>query len=82
MDQIPEPKNFVEVANVNMVGYLPLRDIFGPYFFFPSHCYPSTKDESELSQATRYNSPVVAYVKTGASVEQDIVDQLRSLFQF
>ena len=25
---------------------------------------------------------MVAYVKTGASVEQDVVDQLRSLFKF
>ena len=25
---------------------------------------------------------MIAYVKTGASVEQDVVDQLRSLFKF
>lgn len=54
-----------------------MLDFFGPYAFFPSHCYPGGKDGR-----LRFNSPVIAYIKTGASVEADIVDQLTSLFRF
>ena len=65
-----------ETININIQGYLPLRDPFGPFFFFPKHCYPreEKRSKSGLSEATRYNSPVIAYVRTGASVEQDIVE--------
>ena len=55
---------------------MPLLDFFGPYAFFPKHCYP---DENQLQ---RYNSPVIAVIRTGASMEEDVVEQLRSLFRF
>jgi len=54
---------------------MPIFDLFGAYFFFPDHCYPSRDDKPE-----RYLSPIIGYVKTGASIEQDIVRQLTSLF--
>ena len=63
-----------------------MLDITGPFAFFPSHCYPSgaslDDDEKGMNEATQYNSPVVAYVKTGASIEEDVIAQLRSLFKF
>ena len=30
----------------------------------------------------RFNSPVIAYVKTGSSIENDIIEQMISLFKF
>ena len=63
-----------------------MLDITGPFAFFPSHCYPSgaslDDDEKGMNEATQYNSPVIAYVKTGASIEEDVIAQLRSLFKF
>ena len=85
LDQIPDPTSFLnqfQNVNVKLTGYLPLLDFLGPYAFFPSHCYPSGVGSGKLRTVTRYNSPVIAYVKTGASVEQDIIEQLESLFRF
>ena len=50
---------------------MPILDITGPFAFFPSHCYQegATSEEKGLEDATKYNSPVIAYVKTGASIE-------------
>lgn len=81
---VPDIPNIVELEDrvFELQGYLPLLDITGPFSFFPSHCYPSGVGGKSLSAATRYNSPVIAYVKTGASVEQDIISQLEALFSF
>ena len=74
-DYIPEVPDIASYENLdfNFVGYLPLVDITGPFAFYPSHCYPSGVDveskEKGMNDATKYNSPVIAYVKTGASIE-------------
>jgi len=52
-----------------------MLDFIGPYAFFPSHCYPGPG-------RLRYNSPIIAYVKTGSSIENDIIEQMTSLFKF
>ena len=46
----------------------------GPYYFFPSHCYPNGVGGDKVEDATKYNSPVIAYIKTGSSIEDDVVD--------
>ena len=62
-----------ENLDIKFSGYLPLLDITGPFSFYPSHCYPSGVDveekDKDVNDATKYNSPVIAYVKTGASME-------------
>lgn len=86
LEQIPDIPN---LENISIEpGYLPIFDITGPYSFFPDHCYPSggstpePGEKKDLRSVTRFNSPIIAYVKTGASIEMDIVDQLESLFKF
>ena len=61
---------------------MPIFDPFGSYFFYPDHCYPRQEEGEEKGRSGRfrYNSPIVGYVKTGSSVEDDIVAQLDSLF--
>jgi len=57
---------------------MPLLDPFGAFFFYPSHCYVNMNGRRG---ATRFNSPVIGYVKTGSSIEEDVVEQLESLFK-
>ena len=75
----------LEAVDINYLGYMPIFDPFGSFFFYPDHCYPNQKKgemtKSESTEATRYNSPIIGYVRTGASVEEDIVAQLDSLFK-
>lgn len=37
--------NNFELINIKIEGYLPLRDRFSPYFFFPKHCYPKKDND-------------------------------------
>ena len=30
----------LEPVNLNYLGYMPIFDPFGAYFFYPDHCYP------------------------------------------
>jgi len=46
-------------------SYNPQFDIYGPYNFFPSHCYKT--------KPGKYASPVIAYIKTGNSIEEDML---------
>ena len=72
LKQIPDlNKETLENYDVVFSGYLPLLDVTGPFAFYPRHCYPGGVDDDEkgLSDATKYNSPVIAYVRTGASIE-------------
>lgn len=66
----------LENVDLNYLGYMPIFDPFGSFFFYPDHCYPPMWKTG----STRFNSPVIGYVRTGASVEDDIVAQLDSLF--
>jgi hypothetical protein len=66
VNSLPNTNN-IENINIDIVGYLPMLDFIGPYAFFPSHCYPG-------SGKLRFNSPVIAYVKTGSSIENDIIE--------
>jgi hypothetical protein len=61
----------LETINIEYLGYMPFIDPFGSFFFFPSQCHPNTKGRKS---ATRFTSPIIGYVKTGASVEQDVVE--------
>lgn len=73
LEAIPDLPTIEELENIefSFVGHIPLLDITGPFAFYPSHCYPSGADSDEkgLREATMYNSPVIAYVPTGASIE-------------
>lgn len=70
---------FLEFANYSaaisapVVGtlYSPLIDPFGPFYFFPPHCY---------ERKNRYNSPIVAYIPQGNQIESDMIEQLELLF--
>jgi hypothetical protein len=53
----------VKIGNITL--YEPLLDPFGPYYFFPPHCYARTN---------RYASPYIAYVYQGNQIEKDILD--------
>ena len=68
----------LETINIEYLGYMPMMDPFGAYFFFPEHCFVNTGGNRG---ATKFSSPVIGYVKTGASVEMDVVEQLQSLFK-
>lgn len=68
----------LETINLEYLGYMPLLDPFGAFFFYPSHCYVNTRGDKA---ATRFSSPVIGYVKTNSSIEEDIVEQLESLFK-
>lgn len=65
-----------------MIGYFPLIDPLGPYAFFPDHCYPDGVGEKDIESISKYNSPNIAIIKTGSSIEDDIIDSLTSLFKF
>ena len=72
-------------VGIEYLGYMPILDPFGSYFFYPDHCYPRDGvDSGEKGGGGRgrfrYNSPIIGYVKTGSSVEEDVAAQLESLF--
>lgn len=82
LETIPDLDSITTALNFEINRHVPLLDFTGPFAFYPSHCYPMGADNEEkgLREATMYNSPVIAYVSTGASIEQDLIQQLRSLF--
>lgn len=57
-------------------------DPLGPYAFFPAHCFPEGVGSRESQFVGRYNSPNVAYIRTNSTVEEDVIEQLQSLFTF
>ena len=67
---------------MDIIGYLPLVDPLGPYLFYPSHCYPDGVGGTGFEDITKYNSPIIAVIRTGSSIEQHVIDQLESLFKF
>ncbi len=76
IDTIPELSDYitVETINLDVVGYFPLIDPFGPYALFPPHCYPDGVGKSDIENIAKYNSPNIAYVKTGSSIEGHVID--------
>ena len=68
---VPTLETIEQTLDFTFSGYLPMLDITGPFAFYPEHCYPDGVDstDKDLNDATKYNSPVIAYVKTGASIE-------------
>ena len=68
----------LETFSIEYLGYMPFMDPFWSFFFFPQHCHPAEKG-SGIDR--KFASPLVGYVKTGASVENDVVEQLESLFR-
>ena len=76
IDSIPEVTDYItfDTINIDIIGYFPMLDVVGPYSFFPPHCYPDKVGEKDIESITRYNSPIIAYVRTGSSIEQHVVD--------
>ena len=62
-------------VEVPVATYVPMLDPMGAYLFYPDHCYG--KKRRQL-----FSSPVIAYVKTGSSVEDAVISQIDSLFEF
>jgi len=54
-------------------SYNPQFDVYGPYNYFPAHCYKTVTG--------KYASPVIAYIKTGSAIEEDMLEQLEELFK-
>ena len=54
--------------------YVPVLDIFGPYFFYPPHCKPRSKDKL-------YESPIIGVFKNDNQVQRDVINTMRSLFR-
>jgi len=67
--QLGLPDIDLDKFDLKYLGYMPIFDPFGAYYFFPDHCYPNRNNKPG-----RYQSPIIGYVKTGASIEQDIVE--------
>ena len=58
--------------------YVPVFDIFGPYFFYPPHCHPRHSEDAEKQL---YHSPIIGVFKNDNQVQEDIVNTLESLFR-
>ena len=58
--------------------YIPVFDPLGPYLFYPQHCYQS---KYRIEKEFAYNNPVIAYIKTGNTLEEDLIEQLKALFK-
>ena len=84
IDQIPTVEDYISVETINLdvIGYFPLIDPFGPYAFYPEHCYPDGVGKPGIEDYGKYNSPIIAYIRTGSDIEDDIIDSLTSLFKF
>lgn len=52
-------------------SYLPVVDPYGPYLFYPSQCQATTE---QVSIGRKYRSSLIAYVRQGNSIENDIID--------
>ena len=72
----------VEERTLEMDGYIPAQDVAGPFGFFYDHCFREKKENQEGIRDPKYNSTIIGYVKTGASIEDDILAQLQSLIDF
>lgn len=53
--------------------FTPYLDLVGPLYFLPKHC--------TARRGIDYASPLVAIIRDGNSIEQDIVEQLEVLFE-
>lgn len=52
-------------------------DPLGPYLFYPSQCYSTQKD---VEKGKKYRSPMIAYIRQGNEIEQDLIQQLDAVF--
>jgi hypothetical protein len=59
-------------------SYIPVVDPYGPYLFYPSQCQ---SNEGLIAAGRKYRAPVIAYIKQGNQIEEDIVDQLQAIFE-
>ena len=50
--------------------YIPLLNIYGPYFFYPPHCHPS-------AGTGLFHSPVIGVFRHDNEVEDDIINSLQ-----
>ena len=66
-----------ETQQIVIDTYFPPIDPLGPYLFYPRQCY-ATKGEVEIGR--KHASMMIAYVKQGNSIEQDVIDQLEAIF--
>ena len=76
-------ENFTALANrtelFNINTYFPIVDPLGPYLMYPQQCYAWGWD---IESGKKHNSPVIAYIKTGNQIEEDIITQLDALFTY
>jgi len=57
--------------------YMPVVDPLGPYLFYPAQCQASSE---WIRIGRKYRSPLIAYVRQGNQIEQDIIAQLEAIF--
>lgn len=71
-EKLPPPPPRVSGNALDSAQYISFMDPLGPYFFYPQHCYSNDED--------MYNSTVIAYIKQGNQIEEDLIAQLKELF--
>jgi hypothetical protein len=53
-------------------GYEPILDPRAAFLFYPPHCFAQTE--------FAFDSPIIAYIKQGNQIEEDLITQLNELF--
>ena len=59
-------------TNIFVRSYTPSSDVTGPGNWLPTQCYSSVD--------YKYNSTVIAYIKNGNQIEEDLLLQIQSVF--
>ena len=57
--------------------YFPALDPLGPYLFYPKQCYANMKSKKKK---LKYKSSLIAYIKKGNQIEEDLITQLDAMF--
>ena len=68
-DNLEEIKLDSITGGSTMKTYMPLLNIYGPYFFYPPHCHPR-------NDTSRFHSPVIGVFKNHNEIEDDIINSL------
>ena len=68
------------------------KDFLGPLYFMPSHCQDTAgreknknevgndSDSQDEDEKATYTSPVIATIKGGGDIQQDMVNSLKAIF--
>jgi len=76
-ENITDLANRTELLKINT--YLPIVDPLGPYLMYPQQCYATQWD---VDRGKKHRSPVIAYIRTGNQIEEDLIAQLEALFSY